>query len=356
MSDFLSYDELSLAGLEIEPVDLRVERLTAKFGGGYGASAAVGHESGLWGWELGAEVLADDTSYQDQIGGLPSFEYYRQFFLDHTVGAAGEIFQIDFRGRKFHCSFADDAISGSMLTYDLFSLAGVRLEMRRVPGIYYLEDGSIFDPRDVAGLWGWWRGEDWDSGDLVDLSGNGHNLDGTGDVLEVAAVQNGRPVARLNSVANTGFVTNNQSVRIYAGLIVLKMREATFSNAAGVLTGLGGASTKILEGTSAGTKFVDQGFGGTFAYKKDGTTYAESNMLAPMNTFGIVSFTSSDGIELDGLQFGKSRTTAGTFAEADIGEILLYGTAPLASPQLPSATDMTNLIAFLRRGWATPAS
>lgn len=243
-----------------------------------------------------------------------------------------------------------------MLTYDLFSLAGVRLEMRRVPGIYYLEDGSIFDPRDVAGLWGWWRGEDWDSGDLVDLSGNGHNLDGTGDVLEVAAVQNGRPVARLNSVANTGFVTNNQSVRIYAGLIVLKMREATFSNAAGVLTGLGGASTKILEGTSAGTKFVDQGFGGTFAYKKDGTTYAESNMLAPMNAFGIVSFTSSDGIELDGLQFGKSRTTAGTFAEADIGEILLYGTAPLASPQLPSATDMTNLIAFLRRGWATPAS
>jgi hypothetical protein len=357
MVSILDYDELSLLGLDIEPIELRVERLKASFGSGYGASAAVGHPSGLWGWEIGAEVLADDASYVDQIEGLPSFEYYRQFYLDHTVGDAGEIFQIDFRGRKFHCAFSDDSISGSMHTYDLFSLSGVKLEMRRVPGIYYLDDGSIFDPRDVPNLYGWWRAEDYDGEDWPDLAHGDNPIFFTraGDVIQVLDVQNGRPVVRLNSLASTGLLSPSgfSTMRIYAALFVMAMRETPFSNNAGILTGSGGSSAKILAGTSTTTKFANQAIGGSFQYALNGTNHAESDEQAPMDSeFGIVSVTGV-GTDVDP-QIGKSRNTAGTFAKADIGEIIIIGGAASSSPANPSATNLANLIAFLRRGWATP--
>lgn len=355
MPSILDYDELNLTGMDIAPVSLRVERLTARFGSGYRAAAAVGPASGLWGWEIGSECLPDDADYQNLIESKPRFQYYEEFYRDHTVGDASDIFVIDFRGKKYHAAFADNEISGEMQSYDVFSLSGVKLEMARVPGIYYLDDGSIFDPRDLDYLWGWWRAENYDDGvDWGDISGSAHDLSPAGDVLGIADVQNGRPVVRLNSVANTGKLSNSTvGVRVYAALIVMKMREATFSNNAGVLTGLGGSTTKILAGTSGTTKFADQSFG-SFSYKLDGTSHAQADEQAPMNTFGIVSILSTTGIDLDGLQFGKSRTTAGTFAEADIGEIIVIGTPLATGAVIPNAADISNLIAFLRRGWATP--
>lgn len=368
MPSILDYDELNLTGLEIEPVELRVERLRASFGGGYGANAAVGAASGLWGWELSSEVVTDDSSYSDTIAGVPSAEYYFQFFLDHTVGDSDPVFMIDFRGRKFHCSFADDSISGSMLTYDLFSLSGVRLEMRRVPGIYYRSDGSVFDPREIDNLWHWSRADDVVELDdeNPDISGLGNDLVWFDDVTKVAAQQNARPIVRLSALFEVpeprGYLKREEGVRVHAALIVMKMREATFSNDAGILTGFGAASTKILAATTGTTKFASQAFGGTFQYALNGTNYAEANQQAPMNAFGIVSVTSSGGITLDGLQFGKSRDTAGTGALVDIGEIIIVGTdivdAPMSGPEFTTftSTDLPDLIGFLRLGWDTPAS
>lgn len=139
------YVELNLAGMEIGAIEWKGERLTADFGSGYGASAVVGHASGLWGWEIMSDCLPDDEDYQNEIGGLPRFEYYFNFIRDHITGDT-DIFEIDFRGRKFHASFEENSISGEMLTYDLFSLSGVKLKQRRVPGIYYRSDGSVFHP------------------------------------------------------------------------------------------------------------------------------------------------------------------------------------------------------------------
>lgn len=136
-------DLLDLTGLEITPVSLTIERLTCDFGSGYGESASIGTGSGLWGWELSAEVLTDAAAYHDLIATLPSFQYYINFYLDHTEGTAGEIFRIDFRGKQYHASFADESISGTMETYDLFTLSGVKLKMRRMFGVTYNADGSI---------------------------------------------------------------------------------------------------------------------------------------------------------------------------------------------------------------------
>jgi hypothetical protein len=143
MPSLSDYDELNLTGLEISPVSLTIERLTASFGQGYGASASIGTGSGLWGWELSSDCLPDDPIYQALINGVPRFQYYTQFYLDHTEGDAGELFVIDFRGRKFLVSFADDSISGNMQTYDLFDLSGIKLKMRRVKGMAFNPDGSI---------------------------------------------------------------------------------------------------------------------------------------------------------------------------------------------------------------------
>lgn len=146
MPTISDYDELDLTGLEIGAISLKVERLTCDFGSGYGASASVGTGSGLWGWELSSEVVTDDDSYNDLIESVPSFQYYEQFFRDHTEGDAGDLFVIDFRGQKFLASFDTDSIGGEMHTYDLFSLDGVKVKMRRTAGMDFNADGSITVP------------------------------------------------------------------------------------------------------------------------------------------------------------------------------------------------------------------
>src|SRR5688572_5819436 len=134
MPSISDYEEISFLGLEITPVQWRGDRLRFRAGGGRGSSAVVGPSYGLWGWELAADVLADDSDYVDQINSMPSYQYYQDFIQRHTTGDE-EIFIIDFRGRKFFASFADNGHSGEMLTYDLLSMGGVRVEMRTVDGI-----------------------------------------------------------------------------------------------------------------------------------------------------------------------------------------------------------------------------
>jgi hypothetical protein len=146
-----------------------------------------------------------------------------------------------------------------------------------------------------------------------------------GDVAKVAAAQNGHDIVRFNNSANTGYVTASASTTSKARefFIVMKMRENTFSNNAGILST--STSTAILTGSSGTTKFANLGFGTGYEYRLNGVQYAEADQQAPMNAWGIVHLRRNANWSLtDLLQIGRDRTTAGTYAEADIGEVIVF--------------------------------
>lgn len=345
MPTIYDFDELSLEGLEIGAISLTAERLSCDFGSGYGASAVVGHSSGLWEWTIESDCLPDDDSYNNLIGGLPRFDYYKQFYLDHTLGNQ-DVFEIDFRNRKYHASFVENSISGEMLTYDVFSLAGVKLRQRRVPGIYYRSDGSVFHPEElVDSFWGWYTGEyfEIDVRSLYSVAST-HDLNINGNVTNSGGTQNGYETMSFNAGAtNTGYLNHASTPILYNAFFVMKVREATFSNYAGILTGdTAASSVAMASGDSGTTKFYDHALGVT--YRKNGVAYASANMQAPINVHGVCHFRAAAGIGLINVQIGKDRDFAGRFAEMDVGEIILCNT-------LLSTTDAADLEQYLIGKW-----
>lgn len=325
LSDFV---ELSLNGLEIDSVSWQAPRLTANFGDGYGATAIVGSAAGLHRWVLSSGALPDADNYGNLINSLPRFEYYFEFIKLHTT--TKEIFQIEYRGKNYHASFVNNNFDAEMLTLDLFSTEGVEIKQRRVEGIVYDTDGSIFIVPNTPGLWGWWAADfGWDNleGTWVDQSGNEHDLarSGSNQVTKVDDVQNGLPVIRLNNTLQNSWLSSFASPVATEFMAVMKMREATFAANVGIWTTdavIGGVAPLI--GDSAETKFQDVGIGATWEYRLNGVVYPENNQQAPMNAFGIVHGRFDEpGITMLNMQFGKDRDNSGSFAQVDFGEMLV---------------------------------
>jgi len=85
----------------------------------------------------------------------------------------------------------------------------------------------------------------------------------------------------------------------------------------------GGGDPQALIGSSGTTKFANPSLSG-YTYRLNGVEYAQSNLQAPMAVWGIVHVRCTTPYEFaNGIQFGKNRTTAGTFAEMDVAEIIL---------------------------------
>ena len=337
------FDELDLTGLEIEPVKLDVERLTAKFGAGYRRSAAVGPTSGLWGWELASGALPDDEDYGNLIDGVPRFEYYETFFRDHTVGDAGDIFQIDFRGKKYHAAFASNSISGNMHTYDVFDLSGVALEMARSEGIAYADDGSILRP------WAWLAGRGVTgladganvSPTLADTSGSGHDFTTHG-------ISTARPTYQTNEVNSlpiVQFLQNNASrdvssspVTLYDVFFVMKVRDATFDANQNEMLADGG-TTDLLKGSSTRTYWANLSLS-NYEYRKNGTLYVASNQQAPMQAYGVVHLRFTAGVSfVDAVQICAGTNGNNHGCPVDLGEALFFDRS-LSSAEYDRVTRM----------------
>jgi hypothetical protein len=348
MPDLSDYQQLSLVGLEIDSVGWKGAKLEAKFGAGYGSSAVVA-PAGLHTWSLSSGLLPDEEAYGRLIEDLPRFQYYLGFFQEHTTGGR-DVFEIEFRGRRYHASFVDAEISAEMLTIDLFSTEGVQVRQRKVPGIQYFEDGSIFDLANQPEVWGWYKADvGWDGteGNWADQSGNGHDLARGGSIhaSTAAAVQNGLDVIRFNPSTADTFLEASASPVIYEAFFVMQVREATFSSGAGLLTN--DIGVPLVFGTNAGTTWNNNALGVAYEYRYNGELLAEAAQTAPMNEFAVVHVRYTTGLTLTNLQIGKKTNTAGTFLKADFGEIILCS-ASLSS--VARADIINKLMSPLRWG------
>ena len=141
MPVFADYDILLTMGLSIRGIGWRAERLSVNFGGGYGASALVGLATGLHKFNIRMSVLPDATTNVGQINSKTWFDYYYDFFIDHTGGAEEE-FMIFWRGEYWHVKFAEVEIDFERFKGDIYS-TGIDLVQVRVPAYAtYRSNGS----------------------------------------------------------------------------------------------------------------------------------------------------------------------------------------------------------------------
>lgn len=205
----------------------------------------------------------------------------------------------------------------------------IEFKQRRIQNV------SVFNPSLVPSLDTytpilWLKGSGYTDGSesWTPSSSGGYAPAGSGDVNKVSAAQNGQDIVRFSNTTNDGVVTD-ASISFKEVFLAMKMREATFSNNAGIITDTGGAGTQVLTGASGTALFTNPGLSTTnFEYRYNGEAKAQSAMTAPMNAWGIVHLRYTTGYTLaNGIQIGKNRTTAGTFAELDLGEAIFFTSA-----------------------------
>lgn len=317
------YEELDLSALEIDGYQWGGNRLRASFGRGYGASASNGHANGLWNWSLSSPVVVDDEAYVDLIDGVPSFEYYFEFFKRHTTGGT-DVFVIEWRGHKYLAEFTDSGFGGEMHTIDLFSIDGIEIRQRRVSGFTERADGSVFEPSQIIdSFWGWYDEASFNyfTSLAVDKTPSANNLDINGDIDATGTVQNSLATQDFNSGAGSGFLNTPLDPVIYEAFFALKINEATFAAFRGLLSA--SAVTVAMVGNTGDTKLLDLTIGSSYSFWKNGVALTEATQNMPMNVFGVVHARFENGITLTNLQIGKDRAATDRYLKADMGEIVL---------------------------------
>jgi hypothetical protein len=119
-------------------------------------------------------------------------------------------------------------------------------------------------------------------------------------------------------------MSTTKDVTVYDLIVVLKMREATFSNYAGILTG--STSGDILVGDIGQTYFyyfAQNNIDGQLSYWKNSVEYTFDNQQAPMSEFAIVHTRFTDGVSVPNLQIGRQRDYTDRYANVDLGPIAI---------------------------------
>jgi hypothetical protein len=328
-----SFEEFNLTGMDIDDFDATGEIIEANYGAGYGDKAVVGGT--LHRWRVSAGVLCDAASYGDPIEGVPSFQYYYDFFLEHTTGGS-DIFEIEFRGKRYHASFASPTQSYEMFTIDLFG-GGLEIKQRRARGVVYNDDGSIFTPNDLGtALKFWYQVTSSTSVALVqDLSTFDKDLVSEAP-FPTLTTNGGVDVIRWDGTNDNPLINAEGSIVISHLYMVACATDATFD--ASPLRGLiSGKTLGLLVSEASTTKWTDLAYGSNFAYKKNGTAFADNNAQAPMSgTLAVIEceFPSTVGID-DYLQIGKDRefSSPTRYWKGDVAMVIGVNNAALTDAQ-----------------------
>jgi hypothetical protein len=290
---------------------------------GYRSTRLYGSNTGVRKWKLTMPTLAALTVLPNTVtdingASVSREEYIWSLFCENKVTGTPFAYQCPRNGQYYLVDFEEEELNYKRMIVKLYS-TGLTLRQRRLQGV------TVFSVGDTSPGTADWYDQTGHGASWADNLGS-QTLTPTGDVVFSGNPQNSLNTVRLSGSASTGRLNaSGWNLPAFEIFIVMKMREATFSNNAGILTDAGGAGVQYLVGTSGGTKFQNL-LDANDKYYLNGTLYANSDMQAPMNTFGIVQMRNfSGGWDFDSqVQIGKDRATGGTFAKADIAEIISY--------------------------------
>lgn len=294
----------------------RISTLQNELGDGYRTSLLVGSNNGLKEWKITLPTLAGSgipvPTLTDVNGATVTREQYiRSLYIENKVTGTPFVYTDPASGQYYLVDFAEDDLSMERMKVKIFS-TGITLRQRRITGVSVFQVAEMFGTQPATWLV---------SPTLTDSGGSPALLYLTGDVLEDSTT--GFDVWRLNSVSNTGLLKQGLagSLTIWDIFIVMKVREATFGQTSGVLTG---TTEQFLIGTSGGTTFTNLGIS-SYEYRYNGDLLSIGSQTAPMNTWGLVHQRFAVGRTITAPQFGQDRTVGtSTKAEIDIAEIVYF--------------------------------
>lgn len=300
------------------------DKLKANYGDGFRSQTMMGADEGLRSWSMTYENLVDfNATYTLRGTDYGMVRYLTNLF--HWSTTTGEPFVVlcPKTNQYYLAEFNETAQSFDRKLTNFYG-AGIQLTQVRIPGVSVFSVENAGAARDYRSEF---YSEDYVDNDTIAINWDSSHGGGLSVILGINGnptfqtnEQNSKPIVHLDGTDD--FLGNGAAVTVKEAFIVCKYRAATFANTAGLLTGVDNANFAPLVGTSGGTTFLNQSFPG-FTYKYNGIEYAQSNMVAPMEVFGLVHIRCEDGFALDGLQIGKDRSFSGRFGTFDIGQIVI---------------------------------
>jgi hypothetical protein len=338
-SNGVSYHLWQLPDLSTpEPEDtIEFTTLDNDLADGFRSSVLFGSNNGVRSWTLkvptSAALSVLPSTVTDPSGALVSRnEYLRSLYAENKLGQPFA-YQDPVSGQYYLVDFAADPLSFQRVRGVSLYSTTVKLVQRRLSRV------TIFNLQNETRIWGDYQGptsfssSNW-ANSISGTSDRSAAFVKSGDVVDVAAAQNGLQIKRFSNTTNNGYVNISGSRTVYEAFFVMKMREATFSTYGGILTG-DGATAYGLSGSLGTTKFDDAatslGWVG-YEYRKNGVLYANSNQQAPMNEWGIVHIRYATGWTFTNPQIGKHVDSITNYAELDLGEVILA--SALISPRV----------------------
>lgn len=289
----------------------------------YYSQLLYGSQAGNRRWSITMPTLQDglvSTTYTG-VGGttLTAAKYVMDLFGHCKRTGQPFVYQDPLTDHYYFARFADKELTYERALSKLYS-SGVQIKQARIPGV------SVFDPSTVSYLWAHYDPAVYDEGvSWPDSTDNANHLETvTGDVQAVPNSKNGQAIVRLNALTDDGFLSSTKDVTVYDFIAVLKMREDTFSNFAGICSG---DDSEILVGDETETRFfyfAQNNVGGQLSYWKNTVEYDFADQQAPMNAWGIVHTRfETDGVPIANIRLGRHRALAGRFAKVDLGDVCI---------------------------------
>jgi hypothetical protein len=330
---------LFAAQCSVRDVESGIEfnELENDLGDSYFAQLLYGSEIGNRSWALTLPTLPDGTMDSNTVTGingetLTRAQYIWDLFCETKVTGQPFAYQDPFTNQYYLVMFADKKLTYQRMLTKLYS-TGINLKQVRLDG------ETVFEPARISQVWGSYNPANYPetawpfpfSADVLpndvqegNLSGVGHFQANGTDV--VAATSGSLPIIRFSNTTNNGILTAvdtgfGTAVLAKDIFLLMKMREATFSNDGGIISSNVGAVA--LLGDSGTTKFFDLGFGAGYEYRLDGVAFAESNQQAPMNVWGAVHIRYPTGFALTIPQIGKDRADATRHSEMDLAYLII---------------------------------
>ncbi len=313
---------------EVSP-SIEFNEIRNDLGNGYRSSVLYGADTGTRSWTISLPTLAGNDIPVPTVTGVNGEtvsreQYIWDLYCETRITGKPFVYTCPRDSQYYLVDFVN-----SKLTYEkefrnaLYS-TGVEIRQVREAGV------SVFDPSVFentyddfdyynstthnSGLSTWQNARVGSSGFLA-----------SGDVVFSSNPQNGFNTVRLSGTSSTGKLVADGIPSAAAPtdvIIAMKMREDTFSNACGLFGN--------IIGTASGTKWANPSHTG-LEYTLNGTSYAVTDMQAPMNTWGVCHFRTTVANPFTATQFGQNGSTAGTFALADLGELYIFG-SPISQP------------------------
>lgn len=192
---------------------------------------------------------------------------------------------------------------------------------------YY--DWTKYDPLPRKDLEAWYQYVPGQTGNYIFLDNSGNNRH-----ISASSGNQTYLVANVLNEQAAMYFPGNQSPLVYSGstptqhiFCVASFEDATFSGSEGLMSAT--STYGLLIGGGAGTtKFYDIPELAVSSYKKNGVSYANNNMLAPMSQqVSIIEMKLPSAFSLAGVQIGQDRADTGRKWKGYFFEALIYSSA-----------------------------